>query len=78
MLYFGNPCMTESVIDLFFGIRSSNRAVSRRCLALWVRRYGNLYDDNGNLKTELVEDIRGVVGGALALIGKAFFRRKES
>ena len=68
-----------------------------------MRRYGNLYDDNGNPKTELVEDIRacvtfvrevtdsaapdlspvvlggsGVVGGALALIGKAFFRRKES
>ena len=63
----------------------------------------NLYEDNGNLKTEVVEDIRAgatfvrdvtdsaapglspvvvggsaVVGGALALIGKAFFRRKES
>ena len=62
-----------------------------------------LYDENGNLKTETVEDIRAgasfvkgvtdsaspnlspvvvggsaVVGGALALIGKAFFRRKES
>lgn len=63
----------------------------------------DLYDENGNLKTETVEDIRAgasfvkgvtdsaapnlspvvvggsaVVGGALALIGKAFFRRKVS
>lgn len=63
----------------------------------------DLYDENGNLKTETVEDIRAgasfvkgvtdtaapnlspvvvggsaVVGGALALIGKAFFRRKNN
>ena len=60
----------------------------------------DLYDENGNLKTETVEDIcagasfvkgvtdsaapnlspvgSAIVGGALALIGKAFFRRKVS